>query len=136
MLAAAYLNREQLSPQQMTTVRYLTSITIYVSSTADIFIQGMAEAPYLPLVLAGLSIAGIFLGIMLRVRAFLFLGMTFTLMALIGMVAHAARSVNDVWPWWAFGILLGVSILILLGTFEKKRPEIVALIGRLRKWEQ
>ena len=69
-------------------------------------------------------------------RAFLFLGMTFTLLALVGMVAHAARSIDHVWPWWVFGILLGVSILILFGIFEKKRVETLALIGRLRKWEQ
>lgn len=33
-------------------------------------------------------------------------------------------------PWWVFGIL------ILFGIFEKKRDEMLALIGRLRQWEQ
>jgi hypothetical protein len=135
-LVAAQVNRHRLAPEMLAAIRYAATIVIYVSSTSQLFIDGIGESLWPPMVLLVLAVIGALLGIALRVRAFLFLGMTFTLMALIGMVAHAARSVNDVWPWWAFGILLGVSILILLGTFEKKRPEIVALIGRLRKWEQ
>ena len=53
VLVAAWLNRDRLSVEQMTGIRYLTSMTIYVSSTADIFLNGVAEAPWLPLVLAG-----------------------------------------------------------------------------------
>ena len=63
---------------------------IYVSSTADIFINGVAEAPWLPLVLAGLSIAGIFAGILLRVRAFLYLGTSFLVLALLTIIWYAA----------------------------------------------
>jgi hypothetical protein len=70
------------------------------------------------------------------VRAFLILGSTFTLLALIAMVRHAAQSLDHVWPWWVFGISLGVAVLFLLGVFEKKRAEVTLLIGRLRQWEQ
>jgi len=59
VLAAAYLNRAQLSDAQMTAVRYFTSMAIYISSTADIFLNGVARAPWLPLVLAGISVLGI-----------------------------------------------------------------------------
>ncbi len=45
VLLAAYLNRDQLTETQMATTRYLCIMTIYVSSTADIFIQGVANAP-------------------------------------------------------------------------------------------
>ena len=55
VLAAAYIDRQQLNESQMSAIRYLTSITIYVSSTADIFINGVADAPWLPVVLAGLA---------------------------------------------------------------------------------
>ena len=89
-LAAAYLNRDQLDESQMTSIRYLTSAVIYTSSTADIFVNGVAEAPWLPFVLAGLSLAGIFAGIMLRVRAFLFLGLAFLGIALFTVIWHAA----------------------------------------------
>ena len=39
-------------------------------------------------------VAGALLGIMLRIRAFLYLGASFTLMALISMVWHAARAIE------------------------------------------
>ena len=57
-LVAGYINRERLTPQQSAALRYASAIVIYVSSTADIFINGVAEAPWLPGVLAGLSILG------------------------------------------------------------------------------
>jgi hypothetical protein len=50
-------------------VRYGSAIVIYASSTAEIFINGVADAPWLPMVLAGLSILGVFAGILLQVRA-------------------------------------------------------------------
>ena len=43
VLIAARLNRKDFSEQQMTAIRYLALVTIYVSSTADIFINGVAE---------------------------------------------------------------------------------------------
>jgi hypothetical protein len=88
------------------------------------------------MILASLSVAGALLGIMLRIRAFLYLGTSFTVLALGTMVAHAAQAIDHVWPWWAFGIGLGIALLVLFGIFEKKRPEVLALIGRLRQWEQ
>ncbi|MBV9958952.1 MAG: hypothetical protein JO360_11055, partial [Acidobacteria bacterium] len=90
ILVAAYLNRERLTEDQLSGVRYVTLMMIYVSSTADIFINGVAKSPWLPLALAGLSLAGVFAGIMLRVRAFLYLGATFLLIAVITMIRYAS----------------------------------------------
>ncbi|MEX2176329.1 MAG: hypothetical protein WD872_18345 [Pirellulaceae bacterium] len=136
VLAAAQLNRSRLPPPTLAAIRYLATIVIYLSSTSEIFIRGVGESLWPPMILAGLSVAGAMLGIMLRIRAFLYLGSSFTLLALITMVWHASRAIEHVWPWWAFGIGLGIAILVLFGVFEKKRPEVLALIGRLRQWEQ
>ena len=57
------------------------------------------------------------------------------LLALVAMVAHAAQAIDHVWPWWVFGISIGIGILILFGIFEKKRAEVLLLIGRLKAWE-
>ena len=62
VLLAAYLNREDFSEQQMIGIRYLTLVTVYASSTADIFINGVARSPWLPMVLAALSVTGVFAG--------------------------------------------------------------------------
>jgi hypothetical protein len=134
-LAAAQINRHRLAPEMLAAVRYGATIVIYLSSTSEMFIRGFGDSLAPPMILLALSVAGFFVGIALRVRAFLFLGMTFTLLALTSMVAHAAQSVNDVWPWWVFGIFLSVAMLVLFGLIEKKREEVTALIARLRKWE-
>ena len=64
------------------------------------------------------------------------LSASFALVSLMTMVAHAAQAINHVWPWWAFGVGMGIAILVLFGVFEKKREEMLRLIARLREWEQ
>ena len=51
--------------------------------------RGVAEAPWLPLVLAGLAIVGVLAGILLRVRALLFLGLSFLTLSLLTIIYHA-----------------------------------------------
>ena len=136
VLVAAQVNRHRLTPETLAGIRYAATIVIYVSSTSEVFTRGFEVGLWPPMILLGLAVAGALVGIALRVRAFLYLGSTFTLVALITMVRHAAHSIDHVWPWWVFGIALGVAILILFGVFEKKRPEVMVLIGRLRQWEQ
>jgi hypothetical protein len=58
------------------------------------------------------------------------------LLALTSMVRHASRSIEHVWPLWAFGIFLGVGILLMLVLFEKNKAEMRHLIAQLRNWEQ
>ncbi|MEX2559927.1 MAG: hypothetical protein WD403_08430, partial [Pirellulales bacterium] len=135
LLAAAYLNREQLTDAQMTSIRYFSSTVIYVSSTADIFLNGVAEAPWLPLVLAALSIAGIFAGIMLRVRGFLFLGTSFLMLSLLTIIWYAAVDLEQTWLWSVTGIVAGILIIALFAVFEKKRQEILRLADQLKQWQ-
>lgn len=135
VLAAAHFNREQLSREQLTAFRYAALITIYVSSTADIFIHGVVTSPWLPLVLAVLSVAGVLLGMLLQVRAYLFLGTAFLLLAVITMVWHAALSLGWNWLWYVSGIAFGVFILYLFAMFERRRAEFLGLMERLKTWE-
>jgi hypothetical protein len=135
VMVAAHLNREQLSQEQMTTIRYTALMTVYVSSTADIFINGVANSPWLPLVLAVLSVAGVMMGILLRVRAYLFLGTAFLLLAVMTMVWHAALSLGWSWLWYVSGIAFGVLIIYLFAMFERKRAEMLGLLERLKSWQ-
>lgn len=136
VLAAAYLNREQLTPQQFVAVRYITMMIIYVSSTADIFLTGVREAPWLPMVLALFSVAGIFAGIMLRVRAFLFLGVSFLVLSLVTMIVSAQLNLGWYWAKWLAGVALGVAVLVVFALFEKKRTEMLQVVERLKQWEK
>jgi hypothetical protein len=136
VLVAAQVNRRRLAPEMLAAIRYAATIVIYVSSTSEIFTRGFGGGLLPPMVLLGVAVAGALAGIALRVRAFLFLGSTFTLVALLAMIRHAAQAINNIWPWFAFGITLGVAILVLRGVLENKRAEVTALIARLRQWEQ
>ncbi len=135
VLAAAQWHREKLSEAQLTAMRYASIIVIYVSSTGDMFITGIAENLWMPIILAALSVAGVFAGILLRIRAFVYLGTSFLFVSIVSMIWHAAQSIDHVWPWWAFGIVLGLLILTLFGVFEKKRQEVLRLVGEFRQWE-
>lgn len=135
-LFAAHINRDRLTQQQVGSIRYVSVIVIYISSTVEMFIAGIGENLWLPIILLALSLFGIFAGILLRVRAFLYLGVAFLLISVISMVAHAARSLDEVWPWWVFGIAMGIGMLTLFGIFEKRRNEMLRLVGELRNWER
>ena len=136
VLIAAEINRNRLPENTMTTLRYASIMVIYVSSTGEIFIRGIGEALWPPMVLMGLSLLGAMAGIVLQIRAFLYMGVTFVLLAMLSMVWHAARSIDHVWPWWAFGIGMGLCILVFFGYFEKNREKVTVLVEQLKAWKR
>jgi len=135
VLIAAHFNRSRLGEDKMTSIRYLATVVIYAASTGDIFLNGVAEAPWLPLVLGGLAIVGIFAGILLRVRAFLYLGVSFLLVSLFTVIWYAAVELERTWIWWVCGIVTGFLIIAFFGLFEKKRDEILKIVDRMQHWE-
>jgi hypothetical protein len=135
VLVAARINRDRLSADQMTSIRYACLITVYVSSTADIFINGATDSPWLTIVLAALSVAGVAAGIVMRVRAFLFLGTAFLLLAVVTMIRTASVNLGWNWLWYVTGIVFGVLILYTFAMFERKRGEMMAMIERLKQWQ-
>lgn len=135
LLAAEFLNRERLTKQQALAVRYAALLIIYLSSTADMFITGLGQSVLLPIVLALLSILGVLAGILLRVRAFLFMGMAFLFLVVFAQIWHAAVDRGQTWLWWASGIVLGAAILTLFALFEKKRNEVMRVIEEIKRWE-
>jgi hypothetical protein len=134
-LIAEHLNRERLGPGPAAALRYLALCVLYLSSTADMFITGLGNSTVLPLALAVLSTLGVLGGILARVRAFLFLGVTFLCLVIFSMIWHAAVDLYQTWVWWASGIVLGVAILTLFAVFEKRRQDVVQLLERLQKWQ-
>lgn len=136
VLAAEQINHRRLSRQQASSIRYLAMSVIYASSTADMFLAGIdREHWYLPLVLAGLSVLGILAGIVLRIRPFLFLGVSFLLLAVTTLIWHAAVGLGQTWIWYVAGILLGAGIIALFAVFEKRRNDILAALEKFKAWE-
>ncbi|MCA9018533.1 MAG: hypothetical protein KDA74_00185, partial [Planctomycetaceae bacterium] len=136
VLIATHLHREKPSSTQLTAIRYFATMSIYISSTGDMFIAGIANSLWPPVVLCSLSVLGVFAGMMFRVRAFLYAGSSFLVLSIVSMIWHASQSLGHIWPWWAFGIGLGICILTLFGLFEKRRNEMLELVGQLKTWDR
>lgn len=129
-------NRKRLAASVVVATRYLAVMMAYLSSTAEVFLKAFEGQLWQPILLLALALAGVAAGIVMRVRAFLYCGLAFTMIALLGMVWHAQQAIGQVWPWWAFGIATGVGLIVLLGYFEKNRPKVVAYLEQFKRWEQ
>jgi len=136
VLIAAYLNEDRLSEDQMTGIRYLSLVTIYVSSTADIFINGVANSPWLPLILGSFSLAGVFAGILFRIRGLLLLGAIFLLLSITTMIWYASSNFGWTWLWYVAGIVTGATIIFMFALFEKKRTEVLRVVEGLKDWDR
>jgi hypothetical protein len=134
-LVAEHLDRHRLNDAQRTGLRYLALSMIYVSSTTE-FLRGVGESVWLPLVLIGLSVAGALAGVMLRVRSFLYLGVTFLSVVIVRMIVFAAFQRGHQWVFWTFCILLGLAILALFAAFEKRRNDILTAVERFKDWDR
>jgi hypothetical protein len=134
VLVAENLNRDRLGEAQAAALRYVGLLVIYISSTADMFLAGLGQSVIWPLVLAVLSIAGVLAGIVLRVRAFLYLGVTFLFVVVFSMIWHAAVGEHQVWVWWTSGIVLGAAIITLFAIFEKRRNDVLRVLEEMKKW--
>lgn len=124
VMAAAFLSRERLTPAQFSAALYGGALVIYVSSTMEVFMHGIGQQLWPPVFLIVLAVIGVLLGILLQIRAFLVLGTAFVFVAMVSMVMHAQRVFHHVWPWWAFGIALGIGILVFFAFFEKRRRKV------------
>jgi hypothetical protein len=139
-LAAEFLHHERLSATQSTVLRYLSLSVIYVSSTADMFIDMFLHGAdidwRLPVVLMLLATAGAMAGVLLRIRSFLILGITFLVLDIVVMIRYAAVDLHQTWVWSASGIVLGAVILAVFAFFEKRRHDLLAAMERFKDWER
>jgi hypothetical protein len=134
-LIALEINGSRLDAAQLRAGRYCLVVALYLSSTADLFINATAHSTWLPVILAALSVAGVLAGIALRVRPFLFLGTAFLSLSIVAMIYNAAASLHITWIWYVAGILLGSLIIVLFALFEKKRATMLALVDGLKAWQ-
>jgi len=136
VLVAEHLDRGRLSEAQRTGLRYLALGVIYVSSTTE-FMRGVYEqSVILPLVLIGLSVAGVLAGVLLRVRSFLYLGVTFLGVVIVRMIVYAAFEQGQMWIFWTCCILLGAAIIGLFAVFEKRRNDVLLAVERFKDWNR
>ena len=97
-------------------------------------LPGLGRGVQLPVALAVLSVAGVLLGTLPRVRAFLLLGVTSLSLGAFAQAWHAAAGRAQAWAWWASGIALGAAVLTLFALFEKRRNDVLQVLDALRRW--
>jgi hypothetical protein len=134
ILASEYYQRDHLSKELAAGLRYGGLAILYLSSTADLIVAGPGESAPLLLVLAILSVIGVLAGLLLRVRAYLYLGSGFLVLVVFRMIWHAAVEREQTWIWWACGILLGVAVLALFGLLERRGQKAREALERFRQW--
>jgi hypothetical protein len=135
-LAFVEWHRKNLAPSVVTTMRYVTVLLAYLSSSTEVFFKAFEGNLWQPLWLLMLALLGVAAGMFLQVRAFLYCGVTFVLVALVGMVRQAAQAIEQVWPWWAFGIATGILLIVALGYLEKNRSQVLGYLEELKRWQQ
>jgi hypothetical protein len=136
MFAACQYFKDRLTSPQLATIRYASIGSIYVASTSEIFLQGIAKAPWLPIVLAVFSILGILFGIAARIRSMLWLGSMFLAVSMFSILWYAAVDLEQTWLWYVCGIILGAMMLFVFGLFEKRREELKKMITGIQTWEE
>jgi hypothetical protein len=135
VLIATYLEQDRLPASAATAIRYAATLVIYISSTANIVISQVGATFWGPIVLILLALAGMVAGVVLRTRAFLYLGSLFVFIGVLSMVWQAGRAIDQSWPWWVFGITMGLMILIGLMLLEKNKIAIRRLATQLAQWQ-
>ncbi|QEF97270.1 hypothetical protein Mal15_13090 [Stieleria maiorica] len=135
VLVATHFQRESLGAKTATAIRYAATLTIYVTSTADMLIQGVGSTIWGPIVLVTLAMIGAGAGVAFRVKPFLYLGTTFVLIGVTSMVWHAQQQIDAVWPWWVFGISTGVLLMIGLMAIEKNKPKLHRIATAMQQWD-
>ena len=134
-LATIELHKKALPGGWLVPLRAIALALLYLSSTADLVLKGIGESAALSMLLALFSVLGIVAGLLLRVRAFLFTGLAFLLVALASLVWSAIVQVGWHWIWAACGLVLGLLIIGALAWLEKNRARVDGWLAALKSWE-
>lgn len=127
VLALLYLHRRELRPGVVASARLAALSALYAGAGLDVFLRPELSVFVLALALA---LAGVALGIALRIRAFLYAGVTFLLLNVLGQLFR-------LYPEQGLSralILLGLGAAITAGMifFNLKRETILQRVRFLR----
>jgi hypothetical protein len=93
--------------------------------------------PLLPGILSiAIALGFVLAGLLLRIRAFLFVG---TAVFMIQVLRQVARFASESLPLWSMGIVLGIAFIWIAATFEARRTQISTLMNywsiELEAWD-
>ena len=135
ILAAEFINHKRLAASLSTGLRYLGLSLIYIPSSAE-FLRDLGQSVWLPLVLVSLSLLGMLAGILLRIRSFLFLGLSFLLVVIVTMIKYAAVDLQHTWVFFVACIILGTIVIGSVAFYEKRRTDLATVVRNLKQWQR
>ena len=120
----------------MSFLRYVTISVIYLASSTEMILRwasGYAGVMEL-VILGGLSLLGVAVGMLYRIRQFVYLGLGFFLVAMLGMVVKAT-SYNHLWFWVSL-VGFGGMMLVAFAAREKYLPGLRGKIEEMESWDR
>ncbi|MBI2568585.1 MAG: hypothetical protein HYV63_16305 [Candidatus Schekmanbacteria bacterium] len=138
ILGLIQVHKADLGPQQLFQLRLWTITGLYLSSTFHVLV-GSEQHPLLyPAALAAMSLAGVVMGIVLRIRPFLYAGTAFfALNVVMQPVLYAQDMPRLAWGMMLIG--LGGTVLGGMVYLNVRRDQVLAryreLRARLAQWE-
>ena len=135
VLIVAQIFQHDMKKESLSTIRYVTVSAIYLASTSEMLLKWASgtEGVLMLAVLAILSLFGIAMGMLIRIRQFVYLGIGFLILSLCGMLTKVAI----LGTIWVFGVIIvvGATMMIAMMTREKYAPWIKQKLDEIEGWE-
>lgn len=135
VLVVAQIFQRDLKKESLSTIRYVTVSAIYIASTSEMLLKWATgtEGVLMLSVLAIVSLFGIAVGMLVRIRQLVYLGIGFLILSLCGMLTKVAV----IGTVWLFGVIIvvGAAMMIAMMTREKYAPWVKQKLGEIEGWE-
>jgi hypothetical protein len=135
VLIVSQIFQHELKKDSLSTIRYVTVSAVYLASTSELLLKWASgiEGVLMLAVLAILSLFGIAMGMLIRIRQFVYLGIGFLFLSLCGMLTKVA-TLGTVWVFSVI-IVVGAAMMIAMMTREKYAPWIKQKLDEIESWE-
>ncbi len=131
-LAMGQIFATSLSPESKLIVRVIGGLLVYVPAAAQLALQvGNAQNGWYPVMFGGACLAGVALGMLLHIRAYLALGTGFLVLDVAASLVHAGLRDHRI----GFAVL-SLSGLTILGGMIFVTLQRAAVERRLRDWRE
>jgi hypothetical protein len=135
VLMLLHLHSRELKSSVLMGSRLAAISSIYACATADVFLHADSQQLSVFILAMVLSVAGILLGIALRTRAFLYAGVSFLLLNILGQLRLPEQGLNKA----IILMVMGTVIISVMIWFNIKRVAILqrisAIQAEMQTWE-
>ncbi len=135
VLIVSQIFQRDMKKESLSTIRYVTVSAIYLASTSEMLLKWASgtDGVLLLVVLALMSLFGIAVGMLVRIRQLVYLGIGFLILSLSGMLTKVAI----LGTIFVFGVIIvvGAAMMIAMMTREKYAPWIKQKLDEIEGWE-